>query len=84
MRTADRTVARIEHDDAAGPVLLTSVSGTLEPLTAARVRAALRRMPLLTLGVMARIHWQALQLWLRRVPFFRKPDPPPAFTTRSS
>ena len=30
-------------------------------------------MPLMTLGVIARIHWQALQLWLKRVPFFRKP-----------
>jgi len=84
MRTTGRTVARIEHDDDAGALLLTSVSGALEPLTAARVRTALRRMPLLTLGVMARIHWQALQLWLRRVPFFRKPEPPQAFTTRSS
>ena len=39
-------------------------------LTAARLRHALWRMPLLTLGVIARIHWQALQLWLKRVPFF--------------
>jgi hypothetical protein len=84
MRTADRTVARIEHDDATGPLLLTSVSGVLAPLTAPRIHRALRRMPLLTLGVMARIHWQALQLWLRQVPFFRKPEPPQAFTTRSS
>ena len=27
-------------------------------------------MPLLTLGVVARIHRQALRLWLKRVPFF--------------
>jgi DUF1365 family protein len=34
-------------------------------------------MPLLTLGVLARIHWQALLLWLlRRVPFHAKPAPP--------
>ena len=67
---AGRTVARIDHDDAQGPLLLTSVSGELAPLTAARLRQALWRMPLLTLGVIARIHWQALQLWLKRVPFF--------------
>ena len=29
-------------------------------------------MPLLTLGVVARIHWQAMRLLLKRVPFFGK------------
>ena len=65
-----RTVARISHDDAQGPLLLTSVSGDLAPLTAARLRQALWRMPLLTLGVMLRIHWQALRRLLKRVPFY--------------
>jgi hypothetical protein len=67
-----RTVARITHDDSLGPLLLTSVSGELAPLTRARLHAALWRMPLLTLGVVARIHWQALRLLLKRVPFFGK------------
>lgn len=69
-----RTVARIEHDDAQGPLLLTSVSGELAPLTRSRLRQALWRMPLLTLGVIARIHWQALRLLVKRVPFFGKGD----------
>jgi DUF1365 family protein len=30
---------------------------------------AFLRMPLLTFGVIARIHWQALKLWLKKVPF---------------
>jgi len=82
MRTDDRVVARVDHGDEQGPLLRTSVSGRLSALTERTARAAVLRMPLLTLGVMARIHWQALQLWLKRVPFFRKPEPPRAFTTR--
>lgn len=70
-----RTVARIDYDDAEGPLLTTSVSGRLQPLTAASLRGALARMPLLTLGVIARIHWQALRLLALRVPFIgRRPD----------
>jgi DUF1365 family protein len=64
----DRTVVRIDHDDTRGPLLRTSVSGTLRPATAAALRGVLWRFPLLTLGIVARIHWQGLLLWLARVP----------------
>lgn len=79
---AARTVARIEHHDDEGALLLTSVSGDLQPLTAASLRRAFAGMPLMTLGVIARIHWQALKLFTKRVPFFRKPSPPEAFVSR--
>lgn len=82
MRTAERTVARIDHDDDDGALLQTSVSGRLRPLTAASARSAFLGMPLMSLGVIARIHWQALRLWVKRVPFFRKPDAPDAFISR--
>ncbi|MEN9417749.1 MAG: hypothetical protein RI988_1369 [Pseudomonadota bacterium] len=82
MRAGARVVARIEHDDAQGPLLLTSVSGRLQPLSAASVRRALLSMPLMSLGVTARIHWQALRLWCKQVPFFRKPPAPETFVTR--
>jgi DUF1365 family protein len=36
----------------------------------------------MTLGVLARIHWHALLLWRKRVPFFGKPRPPQQFVTR--
>ncbi|HKX96157.1 MAG TPA: DUF1365 domain-containing protein [Methylibium sp.] len=82
LRAGDRIVARIDHDDADGPLLQTSVSGTLAPLTAASAWHAVRSAPLMTLGVIARIHWQALRLWLKRVPFFGKPTAPQAFVSR--
>ena len=82
LRNAARTVVRVDHDDEAGPLLQTSVSGRLEPLTASAARRAVAAMPLMTLGVVARIHWQAMRLALKRVPFFGKPTPPQAFVTR--
>jgi DUF1365 family protein len=82
VRAADRTIVRIDHHDAQGLLLQTSVSGRLAPVTPARLRAAFFGMPLMSLGVIARIHWQALKLAAKRVPFFRKPAPPAAFVTR--
>ena len=80
--TPCRTVARVDHDDALGALLETSVSGTLEPITYASLRKALWGYPAMTLGVMARIHWQAFKLWRKRVPFIKKPRPPESFVTR--
>jgi DUF1365 family protein len=77
-RADGRIVARVELDDEDGPLLVTSVGGDLQPLSAARIRATLWRMPLLTVGVVARIHWQALRLWLKRVPWHAKPPHPGA------
>jgi DUF1365 family protein len=82
MRTADRVVARVDHDDAQGALLETSVSGQLSPLTPRAVRAAFFGLPMMTLGVMARIHWQAWRLWRLRVPFVPKPAPPQRFVSR--
>lgn len=82
MRADGRVVARVDHDDAHGPLLHTSLSGHLQPLTHRSARAAFFAMPALTLMVVARIHWQALKLTFKRVPFISKPQPPERFVTR--
>ncbi|MEY8878302.1 MAG: DUF1365 domain-containing protein [Leptothrix sp. (in: b-proteobacteria)] len=78
----ERTLVRIDHDGPDGPLLQTSVSGALQPYSAAALRRTFLRNPLLTLGLIARIHWQAWQLWRKRVPFWRKPAPPVQPLTR--
>lgn len=67
-----RVVARIDYfdeGDADGPLLLTLISGRTRAWSATALLAAFMRMPLLTIGVVARIHWQALKLWIKGVPF---------------
>ena len=60
---------RIDYADADGTLLLTAITGQPRAWSAPALLGAFLRMPLLTLGVMARIHWQALRLWLKKVPF---------------
>ena len=73
---SEATVARIDYGDADGMLLKTSVSGQAHAVADATVLRAFFGYPLMTLGVLARIHWQALRLWLKRIPFFHKPQPP--------
>jgi uncharacterized protein len=78
----ERCVARIDHEDADGALLQTSLSGRLMPLTDASARTAFFGVPLMTFGVIARIHWQALRVWAKRVPYVKKPAPPETSVTR--
>ena len=78
----EKTLANIDYHDAAGPLIKTSVSGTLVPVTKASLHKALWRYPAMTFGVVLRIHWQAVRLWIKRVPFISKPKPPEIFVTR--
>jgi DUF1365 family protein len=95
MRSANdmqaRIVARVDYYDDSpavsdisldAAVLQTSLSGRLQPITPATLRRALWRYPAMTLGVMLHIHMQALRLWLKKVPFFRKPAAPQLFVSR--
>ena len=78
----EQTLACIDYDDADGPLLQTSVSGRSAMITSASVARAFFCFPLMTFGVVLRIHLQALRLWLKRVPFFSKPVVPEQKVTR--
>jgi hypothetical protein len=81
--TPARCVARIDHEDDDGPLLQTSIEGRLAPLTDRALARAFLCYPAFTIGVVARIHWQALRLWIRRVPLHRRPQPPVVGVTAS-
>jgi DUF1365 family protein len=70
------SVYRIELYEDGLPLINTSISGTSRPLSRANIISAMLRYPLMSLGVIFRIHWQALKLWIKGVPFHSKPKPP--------
>jgi DUF1365 family protein len=59
----------------------TCLAGRAQALDGRAMGKWLLRHPFLTLGVIARIHWQALRLAAKRVSFHRKPAPPLEETT---
>lgn len=75
-------IAAIDYFEDGVEMLTTSLGGRAVPVTNASVALAFFRYPLMTFAVVARIHVQALRLWWKRVPFFRKPSLPVEETTR--
>lgn len=75
------SVVCIDYWDAGRLQLATRIGGRLDRLDAAGVRRWLWGFPLMTIGIVWRIHWQALRLWLRGAPFFKKPPVPQQQTT---
>lgn len=61
----DAPRVRIDYFDEGRLQLNTAIWGGSSRLSSRSLLSALIRQPLLTLGVIARIHWQALRLWLK-------------------
>lgn len=69
----DSSLVKIDYLDAEAVLINTAISAKKIPFTRSNLVKVLLRQPFLTLGVMWRIHWHALLLWLKRVPYFHQP-----------
>lgn len=69
----EEVFARIDVLEDGDSPLHAVLSGRRQELTNASLARALVRYPLMPAKVIALIHWQALKLWRKRVPFRHKP-----------
>lgn len=73
VREPGRSLAvSIDDHEQGQRTLHSTLTGEARPLTSGQLLLALIRHPLVTLRVIGLIHWQALRLWLKRVPHFPK------------
>lgn len=73
----DETVSvAIDGHDREGRLIAATMSGTRTPLRDATLLRLLASHPLVTLKVTAAIHWHALRLLAKRIPFLSRPAPP--------
>jgi len=63
----ERVVVSILGSDSSGPLIVASLAGSQRPLNDAALLRVFLTHPLLTLKVVAGIHWEALWLWLKGV-----------------
>jgi len=68
----DRLAIRIDDYVGEERTLTSTLTGPRRELTAARLAWFSVKYPLITVRIIALIHWHALRLWLKRVPWFAK------------
>lgn len=72
----DSIAVDIRYGDADGDLLIATQAGRRRPLTTASLWSAVARHPLVTLKIIAGIHWEAWRLWRKGARFHRRPEPP--------
>ena len=73
----ERLALGITSRDAQGPLLGAVLDLRRRPLTDTALLRTFAAMPLMTFKVVAAIGWEALKLWLKRVPLYHLPATPP-------
>lgn len=71
-----RVLAHIAVTDNDGMILDATQTGGLRPFTTGMLLRLLITHPMMPLRTVALIHLQALVLWFKRTPFYRRPNPP--------
>ena len=71
----ERVAVGIHVRDGEGLLLTAGFTGERRPFTDAELLKAWLAHPLLTLGVIAAIHWEALRLWLKGMRYRPRPRP---------
>lgn len=71
---ADRVRLRILESDPEGPLLAATFIGRHRALTTPALLRAFVALPLVTLKIVAAIHWEALRLWLKGARLVARPD----------
>lgn len=70
---SDKLQIKIDDYNKAGHrFFMSTLSGQRKPLTDANLLLYFISFPLITLKVIGAIHWQALKLWLKKIPYYQK------------
>jgi uncharacterized protein len=72
----DSVAVAVDVNDLAGPVLRAAFTGAREELSDKVLLRAWLTHPMMTLGVMAAIHWEALKIWLKGEKIRARPKAP--------
>jgi uncharacterized protein len=74
----DNVKLRILETDREGPLLAATFSGRRRALTTTALLRSFFSLPLVTLKIVAAIHWEALRLWLKGARLVPRPTAAPA------